>query len=237
MKNASTFEKIHFDSGIKIIFIKRQMSATVIDLEELSLIKGDLKGEKLNLSQYLVSGLEDTENVVSFNEHSLFYGLLEAYKNHKSITLTPDIIWHMIVQGFTYHVAANKDKLRSMFVSFDGKKQLTVERLDLFPETATKEDWEGIIDEFVENIGKHTGKELTDTLEPKFSTTTKASHTAGMVSIMSSMQHYFKYQVLMGGCGFPSITIEGTLQDWEEIKRKVEGISKYNLGCWNHYTR
>lgn len=153
-------------------------------------------------------------------------------KNHKSLILSPDIIWLLIVQGFSHHLDENHENLRSMFVSFQGKKTLEVKRLNLTPNTATDKDWADIIDEFVELIGKETGKQITDILEPKFSTTTYVSHTAGCVSIMSAMKHYFEYRTSMFGCGFPSIIIEGTLEDWELIKQKTEDISKYDLSWW-----
>jgi hypothetical protein len=208
-------------------------NATVIQLEDLELIDEPLRGTyAFHTNNYKVSATEENEGLVSFGEHSFLKGMMEAYKKHKSITLSPDIIWLLILQGFSYHVAANKEKLRSMFVSFDDKKELVVTRLNLTPDTANEQDWMGIIDEFVEKISEHTGKELTDTLEPKFTTTTPVSHTAGMVSIMSAMKHYFDYRVIMCVCGFPSITIEGTLEDWELIKKKIEGLTKYDLDWW-----
>ena len=72
----------------------------------------------------------------------------------------------MIVQGFSYHVAANKEELRSKFVNFDGKRELSK---DLVVDDIGKVDWEGIVDEFVARIGKFPGKELIDALEPDFS--------------------------------------------------------------------
>ena len=191
---------------------------TVIQLEDLPLIDRPLESPYTGIEEgyaWFETEEEDEKNIKSFGEHSFMRGILEAYKNHKSITLSPDIIWILILQGFSYHIAANKDDLRSMFVSFNEKKELTVKKLKTKITSATKDDWMSIIDGFVEQIGEHTGKELTGMLEPKFSTTTDVTHTAGMVSIMSAMQHYFNYRGMIGGCGFPSITIEGTVEDWE----------------------
>ena len=222
-------------TNFKILIKKSKMSTsdTIIELEDLEKIDIPLETPYRRLNRYIMTDMEEEEkDVIKFGEHSFMQGMLQAFMNHKSITLSPDIIWILILQGFSYHVAQNKDNLRSMFVSFEGKKELTVKRTDLTPATATKADWMSIIDDFVDQIGENTGKQLTDTLEPKFSTTTKISHTAGMVSIMSAMQHYFDYRVIMCSCGFPSITIEGTVEDWEAIKRKVEDIAKYDLQWW-----
>jgi len=172
------------------------------------------------------------DDVIFYGNHSFLSGMLQSFKMHKSITLSPDIIWLLIVQGFCYHVAANVEKLRSLFVSFNGKEELVVKRLELRPDTATKDDWSGIVDEFVEQIGKKTKSSIAEVLEPKFSTTTPCSHTSGMVSIMSAMKHYFNYRVIMAGCGYPSITIEGSVEDWELVKRKTQALSKFELEWW-----
>lgn len=207
-------------------------SATVINLGKLPPINQPLdSSEKLDMSQFKISALE-SDDIVFYGDHAFFNGLLSAFKMHKSITLSPDMIWLLIVQGFSYHVAANSEKLRTMFVSFEGKKDLVVKRQNLTPETATTDDWMGIIDEFVGKIDENTKDHIALVLEPKFSTTTPVSHTAGMASIMSAMKHYFDYRVIMCVCGFPSITIEGIVEDWELIKQKTEALAKYDLEWW-----
>ena len=207
-------------------------NATVIPLAKLDLIDRPLEGGiRLDLSKYRYSSLEH-DKVISYGNHSFLSGMITAYRMHKSITLSPDIIWLLIVQGFSYHLAANNESLRSMIVSFEGKKELTVKRLDLTPETATKNDWIDIVDEFIKQINENTKDNITDVLEHKFSTTTKTAHTAGIISIMSALKHYFDYKVVMMGCGYPSITLEGTVEDWELVKGKAQALSKYNLEWW-----
>ena len=209
-------------------------SDTVIYLEDLEKIELHLNGKPLNTDKYFFSKIEEEENIYSYGEHSLLSGILDAYRLHKSITLSPDIIWLLILQGFSYHVTKNAESLRTKFVSFNNKKELVVDRRDLFPDTANEEDWMDILGKFVSQISEFTGKELTNTLDLSFSQTTNIAHTAGQIAIMSSMQHYFDYKVLMGGCGFPSITIEGTIEDWEKIMSKINEISKYNLEWWTN---
>jgi len=48
---------------------------------------------------------------------------------------------------------------------------------------------------------------------------------------MDAVQHYFNYS-MMCGCGFPSITLTGTLEDWEHVRKKAEGLHKYELDWW-----
>ena len=127
------------------------------------------------------------------------------------------------------------EQVREKFVNFEGKKDLKIERLDETPYTATKEVWDGIMKEFVEKIGKNVGKETIDNFECNFSTTSPAALVTSQVSIMSAMKQYFTYRVLMAGCGISNITLEGSLQDWEKIKSKLEFLSTKGLEWYTQH--
>ena len=138
----------------------------------------------------------------------------------------------MIIQGFANHVNNNAKELRSKFVDFDGKKELTVRRGNITPQTATIDDWNDIFSEFTTQISNFTGKKITETLQPCFTTTTPISKAVGDLSIMCAMKKYFSYEVMMCICHFPYIILEGTLEDWEKIIEKLEKIRKFNLDDW-----
>ena len=96
---------------VLLSFSKLDSNETVIELEELERIDEPLKGESIDTKKYNFTFLEN-ESIVSYGDKSLLRGFLESYLKHKSITLSPDIIWLMIVQGFSYHVAKNHEKLQ-----------------------------------------------------------------------------------------------------------------------------
>ena len=173
----------------------------------------------------------DTKEATIFNHEksSLIQGLVLAYKNHYPITITPDMIWILVLQGFSRFMEKHAEKVREIFVNFSGKKELNVERNDLTPYTATKEDWDGIMKEFVEKIGTNVGQETVDNLECNFSTTSQVAQVTSQVSIMSSMKQYFTYKVRMLGCGISTISLEGSMEDWEKIKSKLEFLSTKGL--------
>ena len=50
---------------------------------------------------------------------------------------------------------------------------------------------------------------------------------------MDTVQHYFNYSMPCG-CGFPSITLTSTPEDWERVRKKAEGLRKYKLDWWLH---
>ena len=191
------------------------------------------QNEPLQIFHYTLDTNE--EKIFSHEKSSLIQGLIYAYKNHYPITVTPDMIWILILQGFSRFMEKYENLVRERFVNFTGKKDLKVERLDYSPQSATKEVWDGIIKEFVEKIGKNVGQETIDNLECNFSTTSPAALVTSQVSIMSAMKQYFTYRVLMAGCGISSITLEGSLQDWEKIKSKLEFLSTKALKWWTKH--
>jgi len=175
------------------------------------------------------------ESIFTHNKSSLIQGLILAYKNHYPITVTPDMIWILVLQGFSRYMEKYHDSVREEFVNFSGKKDLNIERLDLTPYTATKEDWDGIMKEFVEKISEHIGQETLSNLECNFSTTTQAAQVTSQVSIMSAMKQYFNYKLKMNGCGISCINLEGSMEDWEKIKKKLEFLSKKKLSSWTKH--
>ena len=145
------------------------------------------------------------------------------------------MIWILVLQGFSRFMEKYDNLVRERFVNFKGKKDLKIERLQYSPATATKEVWDGIIKEFVEKIGQHVGQETIDNLECNFSTTSQVAQVTSQVAIMSAMKQYFTYRVLMAGCGISSITLEGSIQDWEKIKSKLEFLSTKALKWWTKH--
>ena len=179
----------------------------------------------------------DTNEQEIFNEGktSLIQGLIAAYKNHYPITISPDMIWILIMQGFSRFMEKYENLVRERFVNFTGKKDLKLERMQYSPYNASKEVWDGIIKEFVQKIGNNVGKEVVDNLECDFSTTSAVAKVTSQVCIMSAMKQYFTYRVLMAGCGISSITLEGSIKDWEKIKSKLEFLSTKALKWWTKH--
>ncbi len=173
-----------------------------------------------------------TENLVYEGTHPVLGGFLKAYKEHRPITISPDIMWLLISQGFAQHVNNNAEELRDEFVDFEGQETLVVKRESLNLEDMPAFPWESMFPEFVEKIGSFTGEELIENLSADFTTTTPASLIASQITLMESMKSYFRYKVSMVGCGLPEVTIEGSVEDWEKILKKLDYIEKYDLKWW-----
>lgn len=68
---------------------------------------------------------------------------------HFPLVLSADHIWLKIIQGIAVHITENAEILRSVFVDFDGKKELIVDR-DEFMLGNAMNDWKGVFEEFNE---------------------------------------------------------------------------------------
>ena len=192
-------------------------------------------GDKpINPSLNLIAKSEISNDLVNFGYHSFFYGIYQAYADHRPFVLSPDMIWLLISQGFAQHVNANAEQLRRKFVRFDGKVSLIVDASDIVKDHACSPacQWEKIFPQFTEQIGKHTGKELIDVLSCDFSTTTAVEKVAAEITVMNAMKPYFEYVVMIAVCGIPEITLQGTTEDWEKILAKTKKLRQYDLEWW-----
>ena len=78
----------------------------------------------------------------NYGKKSLIRGLMEAYGNHYPITISPDMILILFLQGYSRFMEKNSEKLRNIYVNFEGKKTLTVIREGITPETTKPEEWQ-----------------------------------------------------------------------------------------------
>jgi hypothetical protein len=117
---------------------------------------------------------KETE-IYNFEKKSLIQGLVIAYKNHFPITITPDMIWLLILQGYSRFMDKYSELVREKYVNFSGQKTLYINRYGIAVSSASEEVWDGIIDEVVEQIGDHIGEEIILNLQSDFSTTNSAT--------------------------------------------------------------
>ena len=172
----------------------------------------------------------------NYGKKSLIRGLMKAYGSHYPITISPDMILLLFLQGYSRFMEKNSEKLRNIYVDFEGQKTLTVKREGVTPETAKPEIWEGIVKEFTQKIKERVGNEIISYLESDFTTTNQVRLATSQMTIMSAMKNYFKYKAIMCVCGISSINLEGSLEDWEKIKKKFEFFSKEEFGL-NWWTK
>jgi hypothetical protein len=172
-----------------------------------------------------------TDGLVTFGYHPFFNGMYSAYAEHRPFTLSPDMMWLLICQGFSNHVNANSEKLRSLFVNFSGKTSLVVKNNKINLDDPNS-PWQEVFPEFDKQIAEFTGPEITNALTADFSTTTPATKIASQITTLAAFKSYFEYIVIIIGCGIPQVTLEGTPADWQKVLDKTQLLRKYELGWW-----
>mgnify|MGYP004702857089 FL=1 len=199
-------------------------------LSDTGLTPFEVKEKNINVPYNILAKSKAPDQLVNYDYNSFFYGMYEAYSNHRPFILSPDMIWLLISQGFTRHVKANPESMRKFFVDFVGKLSLVVESYKPLNDPTLA--WEEIFPKFTDQIRQHTGDELVELLSCNFSTTTSVEKIASEITIMEAVKPYFEFIILYVGCGIPEITLEGTPEDWEKVLNKAKELKKYNLKWW-----
>ncbi len=171
------------------------------------------------------------DKLVNLGYHPFFEGMYHAYAEHRPFTLSPDMIWLLICQGFSQHVNNNSESLRHLFVDFNGKVSLIV-RTNKISLDNPNSPWQDVFSQFSDQISNNTGKQLAETLTADFTTTTPITKIASQITLMDAMKSYFEFIVIRIGCGIPKITLEGTEDDWQKVLAKTEALRKYDLDWW-----
>ena len=161
---------------------------------------------------------------------AFYRSIVEAYANHLSITLSPDMIWLVISQGFARYVNAHAEELRPKLVNHTGKKDLViVTNRDLLAEDY---NWPPLISRFASKINQHTKGNIAQTITSDFTTTGTAERVASQITLMESVKSYFEYIVDYIVCGIPSVTLTGTVKDWQKVLEKTRQLKQYGLEPW-----
>lgn len=228
-------DTVYFDYTVGKDHARKPIVINVEKLERPKSLLDTISYDQLLQTYYFIG---DTERVISHNrldrqlvmggQNPFFNAMYHAYADHRPFELSPEALWLLICQGFSYHVNNNAEELRPMFVDFDGKKTLTVE-VGHFPRQP--EEWEHIFPGFTRQIAAHTGGKIVSVLGSDFTTSTPVSHTASQISIMVAMQKYFDYELTVI-CGIPQVILHGAPEDWQSIIDRVKVLREYKLAWW-----
>ena len=171
------------------------------------------------------------DRVVPSEYHPFVAAVHSAYAEHRPLVLSPDMFWLLVAQGFANHVNMNAEAMRHHFVQFEGKKKVVIRR-DEFIKGSPENDWAGAYSEFAGKLVEFIGKENHDRIVCPFSTTGLVERAANDLVLMDAMQSYFEFGCSTA-CGIPSVTLEGTAEDWSKLHDKTEELGKaYGVKWW-----
>ena len=188
------------------------------------------KSMSLGVQRIVTTSFSNEKNLIYQGKDAFYKTLVDAYANHQSVTLSPDMVWLVICQGFARYVNAHAEELRPKLVNHEGKMDLVIETdKDLMTEEI---DWPILINDFASQIDKHTKDNIAKTIVSDFSTTGSVERVASQITLMESVKSYFEYIVEYLACGIPSITLDGSVEDWKRVREKTMQLKKYGLDKW-----
>lgn len=187
-------------------------------------------GVKVEDQHVVALSFADAQNLRIIVKDAFYQCMVKAYAEHKSVTLSPDMMWLLISQGFARYVNAHSEELRSQLVYHEGKQDLMVMTKDDL--LSGKADWSKLMNDFSKEIERHTKGEVAKTIAADFSTTTPVERIASQITLMESMKSYFNYLAVRLGCGIPSVTLQGTPDDWRAVLSKTQKLGQYGLSEW-----
>jgi hypothetical protein len=153
-----------------------------------------------------------------------------AFKDHRPIALSPDMIWLLVVQGVANHINCHSKTLRKKFVRHSGKRELTVEKHE-FIKGSPDNAWPDAFSDFSWQIREHVDPSVHDFFTARFSTTGLCERAAFEISLMDAVQSYFELS-LKTICGIPQITLEGNSDDWHAMLDRFDVLRSLDMKWW-----
>ena len=151
-----------------------------------------------------------------------------AYDSHRPLTLSPDVVWLTIAQGFSVHMNENFKELENIVFKGDKPEVIScfVDNLEY-----DEKQWATLSSLLSKETAKYTKEDIHSLLIPSFSTTTTIESTVYQINLLESFEQAFTY-IGDTGCGIPRITLEGETKDWLWIYNNVDKLKKYGLEDW-----
>ncbi len=175
----------------------------------------------------VVGGDSELPVVAPDGVHPLLSAVGRAFAEHRPLVLSPDAVWLTIAQGVAQHVRLHAEDLRARLVSHTGRKRLVVRHDGPMPTDARS--WAAM----VQSWSGQLAAEVTDAglFACDFSTSTQVERIAGQVVVLDAYSSYYSIW-LVCVCGIPTVTLTGTVQDWQRIRQRVDALAGFGLQNW-----
>jgi hypothetical protein len=176
------------------------------------------------VSAKIIASSYDPNGLTYYKSNGLVHSAIDAYNNHYHLTIRPDDVWISIITQLSFYINAHAEELSEKFVKHKGKKELKVM---LPPSTIDNIDFTFMSLKMTELLDENlVDKELKNWILPAFSTTTLVDTTVSAIVMMASMKSYFGY-CCETFCGIPSVTLDGTKQDWLEVQNRLNKLDEF----------
>ncbi len=164
--------------------------------------------------------------LASGHRHGFIAAVTAAFANHYPLILRPQHFWLLISQAVATHIDLNTETVRKNWVAHEGQMTLRVS-CDALSLGSSGNNWASVVsgkpDSFAAQIAANTVEAAAKALFPRFSGTTAAEDISQKVVVMGICKKFFSYRCCTS-CGFPQITLEGTIEDWQLLREAAERL-------------
>ncbi|KAH9098426.1 hypothetical protein Ae201684P_017638 [Aphanomyces euteiches] len=201
---------------------------------EVTAVENALDSSKANtivssLKDFKKEGCQDIlqatpiENPSVPSTNGFVRGAIQAYNQHHNLEVRPDDVWLAIMVQFGLFVNGNAEKLRQGLVKHEGQKELVV----VDNATLLSANYGKFATRMVQAMEEHlVDPALSEWILPSFTTTTDNDKIVGSVVMMATMKKYFSFR-FKNACGLPNVTLLGTVEDWEDIRARVDKLADF----------
>ncbi|MBS0202167.1 MAG: DUF4419 domain-containing protein [Planctomycetes bacterium] len=172
-----------------------------------------------------------TSVITGVVSHPLIAATHQAFSEHRSLVLSPDMLWLAILQGIAQHVHVDPEASRDTFVPHQGRKKVEIERVEPLVAGSPENPWSDIVSQFSLCLRNELG-ERYDRFECEFSTTGSLERIACQIAVMDVLEPYYEF-VMRCICGIPEITLEGSTDDWQTLRDRAQVLNDVGLNWWH----
>jgi len=206
----------------KVDYVDVEKKAPFVQTAQEALLSQGIQTEKIeDFSHKKIS----EANIAKSDMSGFMAAIHTAYQCHYNLKLSVSDFIILIGQGLSRHIEVNAEKLRKHFVNHEGKEKIQIRR-DEFVK-GQENDWSTVFGDFADEIKKRVKADVHGVIIDDTSVATPTTRIVSEIALMDAMKSYFKYEV-MTLCGIPQVTLEGTTEDWQKLKDKVQKLVEMN---------
>lgn len=158
----------------------------------------------------------------------------QAFAAHVPLSLTPDVLWYLIVHEVAEHVRQHPGRYARTFTRAAEGQQTIVIRDDRLSEDDPS-CWPQSIGLVRDPLRAGMGEYSMELFLPRFSTTTEEAEIALLIALMDVASPYYRYDWYTA-CGIPQIRLEGTAADWQSLYFRADLLAREFAGLSGYFT-
>ncbi|CAG8538463.1 16216_t:CDS:2 [Cetraspora pellucida] len=163
--------------------------------------------------------------------HGFVAAILQAYSSNQHLRISPDDVWLTIAQGVSQHISLHSEKYRHRLVNHEGQKEVQIFAGDILDSdvSSVSGDWPELFNRIINATDEQVGKfDMKSLLKCNFTTSTTASKIASGVVLLDAVKPFSIYKN-SSKCGISKITLDGSLDDWNNLYEKILQLRNFNF--------